>query len=222
MIVVREDYVGCSARLNKKTCENRRVIRLNEIERRILNVLHEHLLSPDVAAAAIDAYRRERDALAKTNAKTQRASERELAAIVRKIAGVITAIENGGDPRSLAARINALEAERREIEARLAFGPSVDTLAYHPRIADRYRQKVADIHAALSKGDAAAREAVELVRELIERIIVTPTEPGEPLKLELLGNISVLLAEQSGKIGAIMSDAGPRNHFCYNSLTILI
>ena len=99
-----------------------------------------------------------------------------LAAVLRKIAGVITAIENGGDPRSLALRINALEAERRDIEAKLASGPSPDTLAYHPRIAERYRQKVADIHAALSKGDEAAREAVSLVRELIERIIVTPTD----------------------------------------------
>ena len=212
MIVVREDFVGCSARLNKKTCPNKRVIRLDEIERRILHVLHAHLLSPDVAAAAIDAYRRERELLAKSNAKTLRESQRDLAAVLRKIAGVITAIENGGDPRSLALRINALEAERRDIEAKLASGQSPDTLAYHPRIAERYRQKVADIHAALSKGDEAAREAVSLVRELIERIVVTPTGTGEPLKLELIGNISVLLAEQSSKPGAILNDACPRNH----------
>jgi site-specific DNA recombinase len=222
MIVVREDFVGCSARLNKKTCANKRVIQLDEIERRILHVLHAHLLSPDVAAAAIDAYRRERELLAKSNAKTLRESQRDLAAVLRKIAGVITAIENGGDPRSLALRINALEAERRDIEAKLASGPSPDTLAYHPRIAERYRQKVADIHAALSKGDEAAREAVSLVRELIERIVVTPTGPGEPLKLELIGNISVLLAEQNSKPSAILNDACPRNHFCYNSLTIQI
>jgi hypothetical protein len=58
------------------------------------------------------------------------------------------------------------------------------------------------------------------VRELIERIVVTPTGPGEPLKLELIGNISVLLPEQCSKPGAILNDVCPRNHFCYNSLTI--
>jgi hypothetical protein len=97
------------------------------------------------------------------------------------------------------------------LRPRLPPGPSPDTLAYHPRIAERYRQKVADIHAALSKGDEAAREAVSLVRELIESIVVPPTEPGEPLKLELIRNISVLLAEHSSKPDAMLNDACPAN-----------
>jgi hypothetical protein len=68
----------------------------------------------------------------------------------------------------------------------------------------------------------AAREAVELVRELIDRIIVTPTDEGEPLKLELFGNMAAVLEEQPSNPGAIVAAAGPRNHFCYNSLSIQI
>ena len=211
MIVVRDDRVGCSAHMNRKTCQNNRSIRLAEIEARILKVLQEHLLSPDIAAQAIEAYRLEHERLAKTQSKTKREAERDLAGVVRKIATVITAIENGGDPRTLALRVNELEAERRQIETRIASGGMAATLTFHPRIAERYRQKVADIRAALSKGDEAAREAVQLVRELIERIVVTPTDGGEPLKLELVGNISAVLAEHSGKPGAIVNDARPRN-----------
>ena len=212
MIVVRDDRVGCSAHMNRKTCQNNRSIRLAEIEARILKVLQDHLLSPDVAAQAIEAYRLEHERLAKTHSKTKREAERDLGGVVRKIATVIRAIENGGDPRTLALRINELEAERRQIEAKIASGGTPAALAFHPRIAERYRQKVADIRAALSKGDEAAREAVQLVRELIERIVVTPTDDGEPLKLELIGNISAVLAEHSGKPGAIVNDACPRNH----------
>ncbi len=113
---VRDDRVGCSARINRKTCANRRTIRLAEIERRILKVVQEHLLSPDLVASAIEAYRLEREHLVKSQAKSRRAAERDLAAVTRKISGVITAIEAGGDPRSLAMRINELEAERRAIE----------------------------------------------------------------------------------------------------------
>ncbi len=57
----------------------------------------------------------------------------------------------------------------------------------------RYRQKVADVHAALTMGDEASREAITLVRELIERITVEPTPPDEPPTLELFGNLADLM-----------------------------
>ena len=159
MIVVREDFVGCSASRNKATCENRRTIKLAAIESRI-----------------------------------------------------VAAIEAGGDPRSLASRLNELEAERREIVQRAAASRGGDVVALHPNAADRYRAKVADIHAALSKGDEAARTAISLVRELIETITVTPCADGGPMHLELAGNLAALMAEPSGNKGAIVSVAGPRNH----------
>jgi DNA invertase Pin-like site-specific DNA recombinase len=212
MIIVRDDRVGCSARMNKMTCDNRRTISLAEIEVRILKVLQEHLLTPDVVASAVEKYRVERERLAKGRAKTRRAAERELAAVMRKISGVITAIESGGDPRSLALRINELEAERRAIEARLPSRDADEVLTLHPKTAERYKQRVADIHTALSKGDKAARAAVELVRELIDRIVVTPTDDGGPMKLELVGNVAALLEEQPRNGGAIVAVALPRNH----------
>jgi hypothetical protein len=75
---------------------------------------------------------------------------------------------------------------------------------------------------ARGRSDKAARAAVELVRELIDRIVVTPTDDGEPMKLELVGNVAALLEEQPRNGGAILAVAGPRNHFCYNSLSISI
>jgi len=211
MIIVRDDRVGCSARMNKLTCDNRRTILFAEIEARILKVLQEHLLTPDVVTSAVEKYRVERERLAKGRAKTRRALERELAAVMRKISGVITAIESGGDPRWLALRINELEAERRAIEARLPSRDGDEVLTLHPKTAERYKQRVADIHAALSKGDKAARDAVELVRELIDRIVVTPTDEGEPMKLGLVGNVAALLEEQPRNGGAIVAVACPRN-----------
>jgi site-specific DNA recombinase len=209
MIVVRDDRVGCSARINRATCTNRRTIRLKDIEQRVLTALQAHLLAPEIVAAAVEAYRAERAKLVKDTDRRRRDCERDLAAIDRRIAGIVAAIEVGGDSRVLAQRLNALEAERLTVaESR---PPASDVTVLHPGAASRYRDKVADIHAALSKGDEAAREAVALVRELIDAIVVTPGEDGGPLTLDLVGNIAALL-EQPTNAGAIVAVAGPRNH----------
>ncbi len=112
------------------------------------------------------------------------------------------------DPRSLAMRINELEAERRAIEIRLPSTDPQEVLAIHPKTAERYGRRVTEIHTALSKGDEATREAVELVRELIDRIVVMPTDDGEPMMLELVGNVATLLEEQPSNTGAIVAVAG--------------
>jgi hypothetical protein len=96
-------------------------------------------LTPDVVASAVKKYHVERERLAKGRARTRRAAERELAAVMRKISGVITAIESGGDPRSLALRINDLEAERRAVEARLMSRDADEVLTLHPKTAERYK-----------------------------------------------------------------------------------
>ena len=76
MIVVREDVLGCSAQRNKGTCNNRRTISLREIEERVVVTLRHHLLAPDIVAAAVEAYRLERDRL---NKRRTRARARQLA-----------------------------------------------------------------------------------------------------------------------------------------------
>ena len=68
MIIVSGDRVGCSAHQNKGTCDNRRSIRLAEIEARVV-------------AEAVEAYRIERNRLVKERAKQGRNAERDLAAI---------------------------------------------------------------------------------------------------------------------------------------------
>jgi site-specific DNA recombinase len=121
MIVVRDDRVGCSGRLNKGICGNRRTIRLEEIEQRVLVALQRYLLAPDVVAAAIEAYREERNRLAQERAKAARGASRDLGAVERKIARIVHAIAAGdGDQRALCGQLNVLAAERNKLEVRIA------------------------------------------------------------------------------------------------------
>ena len=70
------------------------------------------------------------------------------------------AIEDGGDTKLLAPRLNDLSAQLQELETRLALARSNDVVKLHPQAAARYAAKVADIQTALSTGDAVSIEAV--------------------------------------------------------------
>lgn len=214
-IVRTRGYVGCSRRMNTGTCDNNRDVAMSEIETRVIAALRQHLLSPEAVALAVETYRAERQKLAREHARTRAQSERELADIKRRIAHVVAAIETGADPGPLVARLSELEAQRRQTEARLPdAGRSVVSL--HPQAAQRYRQKVAEIHEALAKGDAASVEAVTLVRELIGEIRIIPRAKGLPVTIEIVGDLAALMVNEEHGANAVTGSvvAGARNSRC--------
>jgi predicted nuclease with RNAse H fold len=89
---------------------------------------------------------------------------------------VIEMVEAGGDAKSLTARLNELAAQRRELEKRIP-KTGADVVAFHPKAAEMYADTVRQIHAALGSRENSNREAIELVREPVERIDETPHTP---------------------------------------------
>jgi hypothetical protein len=85
-----------------------------------------------------------------------------------------------------------------------SFGRRAPTGLLHPSIADLYQSKVEDLAAALRREDTRL-EASEMLRGLIEAIVLTPedgpakagphdSKPGEPrLRIELRGNLAAML-----------------------------
>ncbi len=199
-VIKTRSFVGCSRRTNTGTCTNNREVAMAEIEQRVLASLRQHLLTPEVVQAAIEAYRAEHQRLASERARTRRQGERELAEVDRKIARIIDIIESKDhtreEARTLADRIGDLEAQRRAIEARIGPVYAGEIVSLHPQAAARYRQKVAEIHDALSRGDAASAEAVALVRGLVTEIRVVPRGKGEPVGLEIIGDLAALMAPE--------------------------
>jgi site-specific DNA recombinase len=189
----RTTYFGCSARINRMGCANARSVTSTEIESRVLAALRAHLLVPEVISEAVEAYRTERRRLSDEAARSRGLAERELAEIERKIASLVKEIESGRGSKSVSQGLLELEGEQETVEARLTMANVPDVVVLHPSAAERYRQKVEDIQATLTAGDAAGVEAVALVRELIQRVRVVPTARGEPVGLEIAGDLAALL-----------------------------
>jgi hypothetical protein len=69
-------------------------------------------------------------------------------------------------------------------------------VALHPQAAERYKQKVAEIREALMKGDSASMEAISLVRDLIDKIVVHTAPARSRLRLEIVGDLAALMSEE--------------------------
>ena len=103
----------------KETCENKRTMRIGEIEQRVLTALKRHLLTPDAVAAAVEAYRAERQRLSRARARDRSALEREIAEAGRQIDRMIASIKDGVDPKLLVADLNNAQAKREALERQL-------------------------------------------------------------------------------------------------------
>ncbi len=80
----------------------------------------------------------------------------------------------------------------------------------HPNLAQLYRERVAELHAALRR-DPEGREALEIVRGLIERIGVGPAADGKGFDIEVVGAIAAMT--ELGLPGKRAAGGGDRDLF---------
>jgi len=187
-------YFGCSARMNRRGCGNDRNVAASEVEERVIAGLRKHLEMPEVIAAAVETYRAERQRLSREAARERGSIERELAETKRKLARAMDAMLNAyDDVGNHMPAINALSAQKRALEGRLAAANGPDVVELHPQAAERYAGQVAEIHEALADGGSTGLEAIAVMRELVNRITVTPTPRGKPVDIEIRGDLAALL-----------------------------
>ena len=110
-----------------------------------------------------------------------------------------------------------LEARQDELKNLLSKPAEAHPLV-HPKVAEIYRRKVADLHGALAH-DETRTEAAEMLRDLIDEITLTPD--GSELRIDLKGALAGILQlasdnKEPAAIGngleQIKLVAGARNH----------
>jgi site-specific DNA recombinase len=105
----------------------------------------------------------------------------------------------GADALALNAKLKTLEEQKAILENKLKLAPAPEPLL-HPALAAIYRNKVERLEASLNE-PSTGREAFELLRGLIDSIILTPAE-GK-LEIELRGDLAGILAvSQAGRTKA--------------------
>ena len=187
---INANLFGCATARNKGTCNNRVNIRRDAIEKIVLDGLKQRLMDPELFRAFVQEFAREFNRLRAAEGNAVERSKSELAAIERRLRKIVDAIADGAPARTLKDELFTLEARQDELRAFLA-RPEPDRTLVHPGLAEIYRRKVAALHEAL-EDETARDEAMELIRSLIEAIVLIP-EQGS-LKVEVRGELAAILA----------------------------
>jgi site-specific DNA recombinase len=157
--------------------------------------------TPDMAAEAMRAYAEETNRLNRTRRLSADNNRHDLAETEKAICEIVRIIETGGWHRALSERLTELEAKQDDLTARLSQAP-VDVPDLHPGIAETYRRRIGRLTEALAHPDDAV-EAADALREVIDRIVLTPGDKRGQLHITLQGEFGTILdwIERTGKPG---------------------
>jgi len=184
-------------------------------------------MAPELVGTFIEEFNAELRRLTADSAAERNSAQRMHAEADRKIASIVKAIEDGAYTPALKDRLAALERQKAEAAAKLAATKTQPVPRLHPNLSVLYKAKLEQLGAALND-PGIAPEAGEVMRDLIERIVLTPIDGT--LKVELYGDLARLMAFAEGTerktndpgpggSGSLLSVvAGTRNHLYRTSI----
>jgi DNA invertase Pin-like site-specific DNA recombinase len=201
-------WMVCSAHERRGGCPrgNSRFISAAELESRVLKGLAEVLLAPERIKSAVDIYRKEAARLAAARANARNTTERELVKVRKEIKNAVAAIREMGGSRALQRELAELEGRETALEAELA-SVKAHVVELHPRAADRYREIVSKLKDIAKIEGPEAAEAKTALRGLITEVRITPTPKGQPVRVEVFGDIRPLLQPETKARPATVDNA---------------
>ncbi|MDP0930352.1 recombinase family protein, partial [Paracoccus onubensis] len=192
--MISAQLLGCSTRRNKGTCENRMNIRRNALEAREMNALRHNLMQPELFQEFCEEFTREMNRLRMEGRASIDAAEAEIRKIERELETLLNLILKGGAADMLNAKMVKLEGRQKELKAFLAEVEEPPPLL-HPNMAHHYRAQVEELYAALQEDSEARRmEATDVLRSLVEEIVLTPDPNSGELRVEVRGDLADILA----------------------------
>ncbi len=195
-IALGQGWIGCTSARDRGTCDNRRTIKRQDLEVRILRALQHELMRPELFEEFCAEYTREINRLRMEKTADIRAQEVDLAKVTRELDKLIDALMQGVPAHRVKERMIELEARRQDLQEQ-ALRTKLPEPYLHPNMAITYRRKLSELAHAISGDSSTAKAAQEAIRALIESVIVTPA--GETMTVDLVGELGGILSIASGQ-----------------------
>ncbi|MGQ3488081.1 recombinase family protein [Roseovarius pacificus] len=187
---VGRDYVACSAARKLRTCTQTKSFKRGALEAAVLDLLKERLMQPDAVAEFVSAFTSEANGQRNAQEADRRRVQNDRDTLASKLDGLYDAVANGLRTDGLLQRLEQMEADLRALDETLK-APAPSPVRLHPNLSEHYRSKVRALAETLSDPEIRTA-ALDIIRGLIERVIVTVDADGQVL-LELHGAITAMV-----------------------------
>ncbi|GGC17178.1 hypothetical protein GCM10011494_40060 [Novosphingobium endophyticum] len=190
---ISQNHFGCSTARNKGTCANRRTIHRAVLESAVLDGLQHHLMDPELAEIFADEYTRHVNRVRMDKNASLESYRREHAKADKELDKLVDAICDGIPAAKVKDRMWELENRKAELE-RLLAETDEEPVYVHPKMGSVYRDEIRNLVTALNSEDARS-EAAEIIRGLVDRIVLTPdTDAPKGLSIDLQGALAGILS----------------------------
>lgn len=183
---------ACAARRNSKSCGNELAIHQDALEEAVVGGLRARLMTDDMLQVFCEEYTRHLNKLSMSKNARVNQLRAELAKLLKAKKRYLAAIGNGVPADEVRDEIIANIARREEIEKQLALSVEVPVLL-HPKMADHYKGQIDRLVQALND-EACKSEAQEILRCMIEKVVLTPNATRDELVIDLHGDLAGILA----------------------------
>lgn len=199
-VLSSHNLLTCFNARSRGTCTNRRSIKRQEVEARVLRAMRERFFEPGAFAAFCEGFTTELNLQRREHIAKMAGARRELAAVDREIGKLVQAIKDGVSALAVKTELLTLEARKASLTTTLAEPPLP---ALHPNMAEVFRQKATTLAAALEH-DEQRDAARQTLRGFLDRIVIPR---GDGL-LQVVGNLGMMLAAARGRNGSPAAAVG--------------
>ncbi|EZP65172.1 Recombinase [Sphingomonas paucimobilis] len=190
-----KDYYRCAGQKERGTCGNKLSIRKGALENAALSVLQHHLFTEDHARLFVETFNREVTKITGKQIDRDRALKERLVIVEMELANLSANLLSGVLSPTLAKLLADREAEKVEIELRLAQTAPPQPVAQilpHPVLMETFARKIAALRETLDD-EAVRNEAAALMDQLIERVTIYPNGIRGP-EAEIVSKVADLVS----------------------------
>lgn len=204
-IIIDTHRYGCARHKDRgpAVCSNDLKVDRKLVETKLLAAIKADLFTPE----AIELFLKETQRLLTERMREKISSKddlkKRLEEVEKKIGNIISAIEQGILTSATKAALEKAEAEKKELERKLAYNPGLDKVtAFLPRAVDSYKKLVNELERTLQTDALRARA---LLRKLLGgKVRLVPEDGG--LVAEIRGDYAGLLSITAPKLNAGSGD----------------
>ncbi len=196
-----KNRLACAGARDRGICTNRRTIRREEVEARVLKAMEQRLWNQELFEEFCEEFTHEMNRLHGEATATAAAAVREQAAIDRQIAKLIEWIKDGVAGAAVRDELIALESKKGQLAATATAAQRAQRARplLHPKMGTVYQEWVIEARDGLGDADRRAG-ATAALRAMVDEIVLAPQ--GEELGIVLKGDLAAMLAAAGPKSGS--------------------